>query len=68
MRAMGFLTRVNHPELGTLEMIGAPYRLDAASTRKGAPPLLGEHTGEVLAEEGYSAGEIAALRDEGVVF
>ncbi|MFP6868780.1 MAG: CoA transferase [Nitrospinota bacterium] len=68
MRAMGFLTRETHPELGTLQMIGAPYRLDAASTRKGAPPLLGEHTGEVLAEEGYSTGEIDALRDEGVVY
>ena len=32
-----------------------------------APPLLGEHTDEVLAELGLSAGEIARLRTEGVV-
>lgn len=67
MRAMGFLTQENHPELGTLQMMGAPYRLDAASTREGPPPLLGEHTAEVLAEEGYLPVEIASLRDEKVI-
>lgn len=31
------------------------------------PPGLGEHTTQVLSEAGYTAGEIATLRDEGVI-
>jgi crotonobetainyl-CoA:carnitine CoA-transferase CaiB-like acyl-CoA transferase len=31
------------------------------------PPLLGEHTDALLAELGYGAGEIAALREQGVI-
>ncbi|MBT3352931.1 MAG: CoA transferase [Nitrospinaceae bacterium] len=68
MRAMGFLTQSVHPELGLLQMMGAPYVLPAASTREGAPPLLGEHTDMVLAGEGYKASEIDALHQDGVVF
>ncbi len=68
MRAMGFLTEVAHPELGTLRMVGAPYRLEASSTREAAAPLLGEHTDEILSGEGYSADEIAALRGSEVIF
>ncbi len=34
---------------------------------KGPAPLMGEHNEEVLAELGYSAEEIAALREQGVI-
>jgi crotonobetainyl-CoA:carnitine CoA-transferase CaiB-like acyl-CoA transferase len=33
-----------------------------------AAPLLGQHTGEVLAQLGCSAAEIATLRERGVIY
>jgi crotonobetainyl-CoA:carnitine CoA-transferase CaiB-like acyl-CoA transferase len=69
MRAMGFLTEVAHPELGPLRMMGAPFRMEAPPAREGvAPPLLGEHTDEVLAEAGYSDEEIEGFRKGEMVF
>jgi len=48
--------------------VGLPFGLSAtpASIRT-APPLLGEHSDEILAEAGYSSAEIAALRGGGVI-
>lgn len=44
------------------------FTLDGAGgTVTGPPPRLGEHTDAVLAELGYSASEVAALRDGGIV-
>jgi crotonobetainyl-CoA:carnitine CoA-transferase CaiB-like acyl-CoA transferase len=34
---------------------------------QGRPPTVGEHTGEVLSELGYSQAQIAALREAGVI-
>ena len=38
-----------------------------AKAPAGPPPGLGEHAAAILAEHGYSAGEIAALREAGVL-
>jgi CoA:oxalate CoA-transferase len=51
-----------------LPLVGAGFRF--AHDGPGAPgpvPALGEHTGAVLAELGFDASEIAALRDAGAV-
>ena len=47
---------VAHPAVGRLPLVPSPL---GAATRP--PPLLGEHTREVLAEAGYSDEEIEAL-------
>lgn len=69
MREMGFLTEAAHTELGPLRMMGAPFRMEAPPARAGvAPPLLGEHTDEILAGAGYSGEEVGRFREGGIVF
>jgi crotonobetainyl-CoA:carnitine CoA-transferase CaiB-like acyl-CoA transferase len=66
--ALGMVVDVEHPALGALRQVGIPLRFAATpESIRTAPPMLGEHTDEVLAEIGYTAAEIAALRDRGVV-
>jgi len=48
--------------------VASPLRLSATPpVLRHAPPALGQHTDEVLAEFGLGAGEIAALRSSGVI-
>jgi len=72
---------VHHPQLahrdvlqhvaasyGEFTLVGSGFRLAEGGTGSidRPPPLIGEHTAEILAEAGYSDTEIAAFRDEGV--
>ena len=59
---------VKHPKLGRFSVINQAARLSRTpATMASATPELGEHTGEVLAELGYSAAEIEGLRARKVV-
>ena len=58
----------NIASVASITTVASPLRLTATPpVLRRAPPSLGEHTDEVLAELGLDATQIAALRDRGVV-
>ena len=59
---------VTSAAMGEINLVSQPVRLGRTpSSFKVAPPERGEHTNDVLAALGYSADEIAALRDNKVI-
>jgi CoA:oxalate CoA-transferase len=59
---------VEHPTAGALPVVNSPYGLEQASLRRPAPPpLLGQHTAEVLAEFGIEEARLADLERRGVI-
>jgi crotonobetainyl-CoA:carnitine CoA-transferase CaiB-like acyl-CoA transferase len=66
--ARGMIERVQHPKLGEIPVIGTPVKYSRMRPGVRTPaPLQSEHTDEVLAEWGYSADEIGALRAKKVI-
>jgi len=66
--AREMVVEIDHPVAGRLKTLGSPVKLSGQppSIRR-PPPVLGQHTGEILAEAGYTEAEISAFRDAGVI-
>jgi crotonobetainyl-CoA:carnitine CoA-transferase CaiB-like acyl-CoA transferase len=69
VRARGVRVELEHTVAGKLLSVASPMRFSGTPVEhKLAPPLLGEHTEEILRERlGRSAAQIAALRAEGAI-
>jgi crotonobetainyl-CoA:carnitine CoA-transferase CaiB-like acyl-CoA transferase len=68
VQAREMTATVAHPHHDALRLVASPMKLSATPvTLRRAPPLLGQHTDEVLAELGIADGERARLRALGVI-
>jgi crotonobetainyl-CoA:carnitine CoA-transferase CaiB-like acyl-CoA transferase len=57
-----------HPQFGAVKQIGALVRLSGAErVRPRHAPLPGEHTDLLMAELGYSTGDIHSLRERKII-
>jgi len=58
-----------HAELGRIRQVGSPITFDGrqGESIRRAPPVLGEHTFEVLREYGYSDADLRGMAREGVI-
>ena len=64
----GLVQVTEHPAVKELPSVAFPVRFEGQpSQSKSAPPLLGQHTVEILAGIGYDARAIEALCERGVV-
>lgn len=59
---------LTHPAAGSVPLVASPIRMSATPVQyAGAPPMLGQHTQEVLWQRlGVSVDEFARLRENGI--
>ncbi|CAN7152854.1 CaiB/BaiF CoA-transferase family protein [Cupriavidus necator] len=68
LEARQLVVESEHPVLGTVRNMGLPVRFrDGERQAHRAPPLLGQHTEEILREAGYGADMIRRYQADGIV-
>ncbi|MEJ2801376.1 CaiB/BaiF CoA-transferase family protein [Comamonadaceae bacterium PP-2] len=68
VQARGMLRRVPHPSGVEVPQVASPLRFGGqAPVDRDPPPLLGQHSEDILSSLGYGAADIRALREKGVI-
>ena len=68
VRALGLEEEVNHPAFGRFLTVGSAFAFsETPPALRFAPPILGQHTEEILREAGFSAAEIGRFRAAGTI-
>ena len=68
VRDRAMTVRMPHPLATSVELVASPMKFSATPVQyRRPPPLLGEHTDEVLLEFGWAADELTALRSAGII-
>jgi len=66
LEASGFFQTVEHPSEGTLRMMRPPLKWSEGPLKiRSLPPVLGQHSAEVLREAGYSQDDIDTMVESG---
>ncbi|HEY9109658.1 MAG TPA: CaiB/BaiF CoA-transferase family protein [Roseateles sp.] len=67
-QARGAIVAMDHPLTSGLRLVASPMKLSATPVQyRRAPPLLGQHSHELLLEAGCNEAEIAALLASGAI-
>ncbi|WP_066383949.1 CaiB/BaiF CoA transferase family protein [Neobacillus mesonae] len=66
--ARDMVVQVEHPEAGTVNLVGSPMKLSRTKTRiERHPPIPGEHTTEILLQAGYTEEDVAHLKETKII-
>lgn len=69
IKAENVVYKLKHPRLNEIPLISEPVLVNGVKySSERHPPLLGEHTVEILKEIGYTDAEIQELRKSGVIY
>ncbi|MGH6625902.1 MAG: CoA transferase [Burkholderiaceae bacterium] len=69
IQARGMLIEQEHPVLGKVKLPNLPFRFSACDTTVKTPaPLMGQHNRSIAAGLGYSASEIDAMVQDGLLY
>jgi formyl-CoA transferase len=68
VKTYGFPVEVAHPRMGKVKLVGNAVEMSRTPPGiNSPPPVLGEHTNDVLSALGYSAAQLERLRSKGVI-